>query len=108
MRSGKREAAQTDRRMKIGSMPQNNCDPAPTPVDALLEDHGCPKCGVEMEPIDIGVEGLKIQQLELCPDCYLVIWSDQDGLHVRQGVSMKPDARPRSAPMWLVGEPEKC
>jgi len=48
----------------------------------------CPKCGIEMEPIDIEVEGLPLQQLRLCPLCYLVAWNDEDGLHVRQGVPM--------------------
>jgi len=89
-------------------MPQNNYDPAPTPVDPAAEDHGCPKCGVEMEPIEIGVEGLPLQQLQLCPGCYLVTWSDQDGLHVRQGVPMKKGLRPPSEAGWLAGEPEEC
>ena len=95
-------------------MPQNNCDPVPPPVDPELGDHPCPKCGVEMEPIDIGVEGLPLQQLQLCPGCYLVTWSDQNGLHARQGVPMKPgdhthsDASPGSEPGWLAGEPEEC
>ena len=72
-------------------MPPNNCDPALTPVDPAGGDHECPKCGVEMEPIEIGVEGLPLQELQLCPGCYLVTWSDQDGPHVRQGVPMKAE-----------------
>jgi hypothetical protein len=68
----------------------------------------CPKCGAAMEPIEIGVEGLPIEQLQLCPGCYLVTWSDRDGLHVRQGVPMKPGVDPRSQPRLLEGEPEEC
>jgi hypothetical protein len=71
-------------------MPRNNCDPAPIPPDPESGDQRCPKCGVEMEPIESNVEGLPLQQLQLCPGCYLVIWSDLDGLHVRQGVPMGP------------------
>ncbi len=55
-------------------------------------DHRCPKCATEMEPIHSDVEGLNVQQLQLCPDCYTVIWSDQEGLHVRQGVPVKKNA----------------
>ena len=117
MNSGKLEAVQTDRPKKIGSMPQNNCDPVLTPADPAPGDHGCPKCGVEMEPIDIEVEGLPLQELQLCPGCYLVTWSDQDGPHVRQGVPMKPGVNPGelspgepgpSKPGWPAGEPEEC
>ena len=89
-------------------MPQNNCDPAPTPVDPAIEDHRCPKCRVEMEPIETGVEGPPIQDLLLCPGCYLVTWRDQDGPHVRQGVPVKPGIDPRSEPELLAGEPEEC
>jgi hypothetical protein len=71
-------------------MPRNNCDPAPTPPDSELGDQQCPKCGAEMEPIESHVAGLPLQKLQLCPACYLVMWSDQDGMHVRQGVSMGP------------------
>jgi hypothetical protein len=92
-------------------MPQNNYDHVPTPVDPEIADPKCPKCGAEMEPIDIDVEGLPLEQLQLCPDCYLVTWSDQDGLHVRQGVPMKPGAGPgndKHEPGWVTGEPEQC
>jgi hypothetical protein len=88
-------------------MPPNNYDPAPTPADPVLGDGGCPKCGAEMEPIDIEVEGLPLQSLQLCPGCYLVTWTDQDGPHVRQGVPMKPGMNPSEAG-WLAGEPEEC
>jgi hypothetical protein len=37
MNSGKPGAVQTDHRKMIGSMPQNNCDPAPTPADSSLK-----------------------------------------------------------------------
>jgi hypothetical protein len=98
-------------------MPPNNCDPVPTPADPAIGDHGCPKCGVEMEPIDIEVEGLPLQELQLCPGCYLVTWSDQDGPHVRQGVPMKPGIKPSklspsgpdpSKSGWPASEPEEC
>ena len=114
MNCGKLEVVQTDRRKKTGFMPQNNCDPAPTPADPALGDHKCPKCGAEMEPIEMGAAGLSLQELQLCPGCYLVTWSDQDGPHVRQGVPVKPGAQlrgepgPRSEPTWPAGEPEEC
>jgi hypothetical protein len=88
-------------------MPPNNYDPAPLPVDPAGGAQECPKCGVEMEPIEIEVEGLPIQDLQLCPGCYLVTWSDQDGLHVRQGVPMRKGVHPCSEPN-LAGEPEQC
>lgn len=52
-------------------------------------DHKCPKCATDMEAIHSDVEGLNVQHLQLCPDCYTVIWSDQEGLHVRQGVPVR-------------------
>jgi hypothetical protein len=96
-----------DRRKKIGTMPPNNCDPARIAGDPALGDQQCPKCGIEMEPIDIEVEGLPIQELQLCPGCYLVTWTDQDGPHVRQGVPMKAGVHPNE-PGSLAGEPEQC
>lgn len=91
-------------------MPQNNRDAAPPPVDPEVGNRQCPKCGAEMEPIDIGVAGLPIRQLQLCPSCYLVTWSDRDGLHARQGVPMKPGSGSETGPVseWLPGEPEEC
>jgi hypothetical protein len=89
-------------------MPQKSYYPTPTAVDPVLGGHGCPKCRVEMEPIDIGVEGLRLEHLQLCPRCYLVTWSDQDGLHVRQGVPMKKGVNTPSEPTWPAGEPQKC
>jgi len=94
-------------------MPPNTYDPAPTPANSAYRDHACPKCGVEMEPIDIVVDGLKgadglpLQHLQLCPGCYLVTWSDQAGIHVRQGVPMKKGFDPRGEPR-LGREPEEC
>ena len=89
-------------------MPPNDWDPASAPADSALSDRACPKCGVEMEPIDAGPEGPPLQQLQLCPGCYLVMWKDQDGLHVRQGVPMKAGVDPRAEPNWLAGEPKDC
>jgi hypothetical protein len=103
-----REAVRMDRRKKIGSMPQKSCDLKLAPIDPALGDHACPKCGVEMEPIEIAVEGLPLQQLQLCPGCYLVMWSDQNGFHVRQGVPTKKGVEPAGETGCLVGEPEAC
>jgi hypothetical protein len=106
MNSSGPEAVRTDRPKKIGSMPQSNCDPAHTPVDHGV--HQCPKCGTEMEPIETGVKGPPIQQLQLCPSCYVVTWSDSDVLHAQQGVPMKKDAGPGSEAGWLLAEPKEC
>jgi hypothetical protein len=91
-------------------MPQKNYGPAVTPIDPVSTDSGCPKCKVPMEPIEIGVEGLPLQHLQLCPRCYLVTWSDQDGLHARQGVPMKKGFHPESDSERRppVGKPEEC
>jgi len=88
-------------------MPQNNCDPALTPVDSALCDDRCPKCGVEMEPIGIAVERLPLEQLRLCPGCYLVTWIEPDGHHVRQGVPMKRGFDP-GEPWRPVAAPQEC
>jgi hypothetical protein len=66
-------------------MPLKNGDTAPKAVDPRSADSACPKCGAETEPIEIAVEGLPLDQLQLCPTCYLVTWRDQEGFHVRQG-----------------------
>jgi hypothetical protein len=58
------------------------------PIGQALEDERCPKCGTEMEPIDIAVEDLPLRQLRLCPECYLVTWLDDGGFQTRQGVPM--------------------
>ncbi|MGD1095942.1 MAG: hypothetical protein ABSB35_28615 [Bryobacteraceae bacterium] len=89
-------------------MPPKSYDPGLIPVDPVLGDCKCPRCGVETEPIDVEVEGLPVQDLELCPGCYLVIWRDRDGLHVRQGVPMKAGIDPRDESAWMDGEPKKC
>jgi hypothetical protein len=90
-------------------MPRNNYDPAATPLDPAFEDQSCPKCGVTMEPIESGVGGPPLQQLQLCPACYLVTWSDQDGLHFRQGVPMKPGANFRGEePREPGDQAEEC
>ena len=54
----------------------------------------CPKCGAEMEPIEIAVEGLPIEHLRLCPDCYVVEWSDAHGGHIDQGIPVPKDSFP--------------
>jgi hypothetical protein len=113
MEYGKPEAVQKDRRKKIGSMQQNNCDPESTAPDPSLDDRRCPKCGEETEPIEVGAEGLAVQELQLCPNCYLVTWTDDAGPHVRQGIPVDPAIDPlseadESRSMWLPGEPEEC
>jgi hypothetical protein len=45
-----------------------------------------------MEPIESTIEELPVQELQLCPHCYLVIWRDAAGFQIRQGVPMKKDA----------------
>ena len=83
-------------------------DPAVMQVDPVPGNDHCPKCGAEMESIKVAVEELPIQQLHLCPSCYLVTWSDRDGPHFRQGVPMgENDAPPRETNL-LAGEPEEC
>jgi hypothetical protein len=108
MNYGKLEVIEMDRHRETGSMPHNNCDPAPTPADSAPGDRQCPKCGVEMEPIEMGEAGLSLQELQLCPGCYLVTWSDEDGPHARQGVPVKPGSEPHGESSWLAGEPEEC
>jgi len=55
----------------------------------------CPHCGTKMEPIDNGAEGPAFDELRLCPECYLVVWNDEDGLQLRQGVPVKTGHEPR-------------
>ena len=88
-------------------MPQNNYDPEPTPINSVFEDRRCPKCGVEMEQIESGAEGPPLQQLQLCPVCYLVTWTDNDGFQVRQGVPMKRSVNLRSESSGRL-EPKEC
>jgi hypothetical protein len=61
-----------------------------------------------MEPIEVGAEGPPLRQLELCPHCYLVTWSDQDGLHVQQGVPVKKSLNSQTNPEWLVRHQNEC
>jgi hypothetical protein len=42
-----------------------------------------------MEAIESEVDGLPLEHLQLCPGCYLVMWRDQDGFQIRQGVPVK-------------------
>jgi hypothetical protein len=69
-------------------MPRTRADSGHTPIN-LAKDRECPKCGAETEPIEIAVEGLPIEQLQLCPACYLVTWRDHEGFHIRQGSPVK-------------------
>jgi len=86
-------------------MPPNNYDPAGKFLSAVLGDEDCPKCGTLMEAVDIEVEELPIQQLRLCPGCYLVTWNDENGFQSRQGVPMKKGFGPDSDPLGGLGLP---
>jgi len=77
-------------------------------ADLALDGQPCPKCGVEMESIETGEDGPPLQELQLCPVCYLVTWRDQDGPHVRQGVPVKPGVNPVAEGGWISREPEDC
>ena len=66
-------------------MPRTSADSAHTTVDLMATDRECPKCGAATEPIEVAVEGLPLEQLQLCPACYLVTWRDHEGFHIRQG-----------------------
>ena len=70
-------------------MSRTSADSTHTPVNLLATDGECPKCGAETEPIEIAVEGLRLEQLQLCPACYLVTWRDHEGIHIRQGSPVK-------------------
>jgi len=56
---------------------------------STAHENRCPKCGSETESIAVGEEGPPVEQLQLCPRCYLVTWTDQKGLHSSQGVPVK-------------------
>ena len=100
-------------------MPPKNCDPAATPVSATpigpaTGDGECPKCGAAMEPIEIGVEGLRLHDVQLCPHCYLVTWRDSYGMYSLQGVPMKKGFEPPSESLMGIDlsrrthKPEEC
>jgi uncharacterized protein with PIN domain len=90
-------------------MPQNNSEPNSPAGDAALDVSTCPKCAAEMERIQTSAEGPQVEELLLCPKCYLVTWRDQDGIHVRQGVAMnRGDQRPPAASPWMTGDPKDC
>jgi hypothetical protein len=96
---GEREAVQKAHRRKTGSMPLNNCDPVDKSIAGSVGEEDCPKCGTATEPVDVEVEGLPIEHLRLCPQCYLVTWNDETGFHSRQGVPMKEGFNPDSNPL---------
>lgn len=69
-----------------------------------------------MEPIGEGPEGPPVQELQLCPACYLVTWRDHDGPHIQQGIPMPAPKGGGSASMeppaglsaWPIRDPEEC
>ena len=95
MSCGKPGAVRKDRRKGIGFVPRNNYEPVVTPLDPAPDDQRCPKCGATMESIESEVEVLRLERLQLCPTCYLVIWRDQDGFQIRQRVPMKSFSDPQ-------------
>ena len=46
----------------------------------------CPRCDADMEQIEEDAENQLFDDLQLCPSCYLVTWSDQNGFHSQQGI----------------------
>ena len=92
-----------------GAMHQQDLDPMQDQPTEFGENV-CPKCGAQTESIEPGAEGPPLQQLQLCPKCYLVTWTDQDGLHLRQGVPMGKAVDPTSLgeATLQAGEPEAC
>lgn len=89
-------------------MPPNNYDPAVTHLEEGREEGRCPKCGAEMEQIENSVKELPMHELQLCPQCYLVVWRDAAGFQIRQGVPVKkaPGASvpPKSPPNFDAGD----
>ena len=53
-----------------------------------------------MEPIEIAVEGIPIEQLRLCPDCYVVEWNDAKQLLARLNVHAHLDALGHDPVHW--------
>jgi hypothetical protein len=95
--------------MRTGFVPQNNSAPNCPAGDPEMDASKCPKCDVEMERIETNAEGPDVRELQLCPKCYLVTWSDHDGLHLRQGVAMNRGTQPPSMPSpWSSADPKDC
>ena len=87
-------------------MARETSDPFEPPVQP--DDRLCPRCGIEMEPIETSDSMAACTGMDLCPGCYLVMWKDDAGIHVRQGVPMNADDAARVQPPLLSGEPEEC
>ena len=54
----------------------------------MAPQKGCPRCGSEMELVDIAERNLPVDRVSLCPGCYLVTWNDGYGLRVAQGIPL--------------------
>ena len=65
-----------------------------------MMDAVCPSCATEMEPIENAIEELPLRHLQLCPNCYLLTYLDDDGYQVRQGVPVK-----KGEPREWTGKP---
>jgi hypothetical protein len=74
---------------------------------ALIVDLRCPRCATEMEQIETDVENLPFDDLQLCPTCFLVTWTDQDGSHSQQGIPLPKSLRssPKKAESWSENGP---
>lgn len=48
----------------------------------------CPRCGATMEEIENGFDELPLEQMRLCPSCYLVAWRDDAGEQFGQGTAL--------------------
>jgi len=47
-----------------------------------------------MEPIESACDQLSVDELRLCPNCYLVVWDDHAHTETRQGVPVKTSFTP--------------
>jgi hypothetical protein len=48
-----------------------------------------------MEPIETADAQMPFQHVQLCPNCYLVEWNDENGPQFRQGIPVRPNDPPR-------------
>jgi hypothetical protein len=71
------------------------------PIGPRSGGSACARCGTETEPIETNMDGVPVEQLELCPECYLVTWRDDEGFHVRQGLPAQGGVGSMPAPEHL-------
>ncbi|MEO8051053.1 MAG: hypothetical protein ABI833_11620 [Acidobacteriota bacterium] len=63
---------------------------------AFTIDARCPRCTSEMEAIETDIVDVPLDDLRLCPNCYLVTWNDQRGHHTQQGVPVQGTTKKRA------------